>query len=206
MSGHDEHVGPVKSDTIDPQVEDLVRRAKDGDGDAFARLYDDYVDQVFGYILRRVRDRQLAEDLTSDVFLRAYRSISRFTWQGVDIGAWFTTIARNRVTDHFKSARARLERPTEEVRDGVEELGRDEPEQAALHGDMAAALGKALDDLTEDHREILQLRFVQGLSVAECAHVMERTDGAIKALQYRALRALARIIRESPQFAGEVWG
>jgi RNA polymerase sigma-70 factor, ECF subfamily len=206
LSGNDERVGTVDSDTIDREVEDLVRRAKDGDGEAFARLYDGYVDQVFCYILRRVRDRQLAEDLTSDVFLRAYRSMPRFTWQGVDIGAWFTTIARNRVTDHFKSARARLERPTEEVRvEDAEELGRDDPEQAALHGDMAAALGQALDDLTTDHREILELRFVQGLTVAECAHVMERTDGAIKALQYRALRALARIVRESPRFAGEVW-
>jgi DNA-directed RNA polymerase specialized sigma24 family protein len=84
---------------------------------AFADLYDRYVDQVFAYVYRRVGHRQLAEDLVGDVFLRAYRRLSSFEWQGVDLGAWIITIARNRVHDHFKSARFRLERATDEVRD-----------------------------------------------------------------------------------------
>lgn len=194
----------MKTEAVDAEARELVRRAKDGDGDAFARLYDLHVDQIFGFIYRRVGDRQLAEDLTSDVFLRAYRSMPRFTWQGVGIGAWFTTIARNRVTDHFKSARARLERPTEVFDDEADDDAPDDPERALLRGHLGEALGAALEELSDDHREILELRFVQGLSVSESAVAMERTEGAIKALQYRALRSLAAIVKRSPAFAEEV--
>ncbi|MDP8927112.1 MAG: RNA polymerase subunit sigma-24, partial [Actinomycetota bacterium] len=83
--------------TLDREVVDLVARAQRGDGDAFALLYDRYVEQVHAYIHHKVRDRHLAEDLTADVFLRALRGLSSFRWQGVDIGAWLATIARNRV-------------------------------------------------------------------------------------------------------------
>jgi RNA polymerase sigma-70 factor, ECF subfamily len=194
------------SGTIDPEVVDLVSRAQGGDSEAFAALYDRYVDQVYGFVIRKVGNRPLAEDLTSDVFLRALRSISRFSWQGVDIGAWLMTIARNRITDHFKSARARLEQPTDEMSDEPVSGGEDDPEQAALAGDVGAALHLAMDLLADDHREVLDLRFVQGLSVAESAAAMDRTDGAIKALQYRAVRALAQIIKDSPHFSEEVPG
>ena len=193
----------MNTQTVDPEVLALVGRAKDGDGDAFALLYDRYVDQVYGFVYRRVRSPELAEDLTSDVFLRALRNLDRFTWQGVDIGAWLMTIARNRVTDHFKSARARLERPTDEVRDETDLTGPDDPERSALDADIAEALTVAMGELAEDHREVLELRFVQGLSVSESAAAMDRTDGAIKALQYRALRSLARVVKEDPRFEGE---
>lgn len=186
--------------TLDPEVVDLVRRAQQGDGEAFACIYDRYVDQIFGFICHKVRDRQLAEDLTSDVFLRALRNVERFQWQGVDIGAWLVTIARNRVTDHFKSARARLERPVEEIHDQPM-VGDDHPEHTLLARDLAASLQQAMDKLKGDHREVLFLRFVQGLSVAETASALDRTDGAVKALQYRALRALAEIVKNDPAFA-----
>lgn len=180
---------------------DLVSRAQRGDGGAFAEIYDRYVDQVYGFVYHKVRDRQLAEDLTSDVFLRALRNVHRFEWQGVDIGAWLVTIARNRVTDHFKSARARLERPVEEVHDRPV-VDADHPEQVAEAHDLAAALEQAMDRLKDEHREVLVLRFVQGLSVAETAVALDRSDGAVKALQYRALRALADIVKSDPAFAG----
>jgi RNA polymerase sigma-70 factor, ECF subfamily len=196
----------VESQIVEIEVHDLVERAKAGDGEAFGRLYDRYVDQVHGTILRRVRSPELAEDLTSDVFLRALRGLDGFTWQGVDIGAWLMTIARNRCIDHFKSARARLEHPTEEVAEDpiATQPVLDDPEGSALSRDMAACLQHAVGRLNEDHQEILQLRFVHGLSVTESATAMDRTEGAIKALQYRALRALARIIREDPLFADVV--
>ncbi|HEX2029627.1 MAG TPA: sigma-70 family RNA polymerase sigma factor [Nitriliruptorales bacterium] len=189
--------------TLDPEVVDLVTRAQQGDGQAFASLYDLYVDQVYGFVFHKVGDRDLAEDLTSDVFLRALRALPRFRWQGVDIGAWFITIARNRVTDHFKSARARLVRPVEEIRDEPDEDATDDPESLALAADLADALGKAMELLKEEHREVLFLRFTQTRSVAETAECMDRSEGAIKALQYRALRALAQIVRDHPAFAEE---
>ena len=187
--------------TVDPEVVGLVERAQTGDGEAFAQLYDRYVDLVYGYIQNRVRNSHLAEDLTSDVFVRALRSLPNFKWQGVDIGAWLLTIARNRITDHFKSARVRLERTSDEM--GDEPLGNhvDGPEAVAMARDLAANLTRALELLKGEHREVVHLRFVQGLSVAETALAMTRSDGAVKALQYRALRALAEIVRNDPSFA-----
>ncbi len=185
-------------DTIDPEVIRLVDRAKTGDGEAFAQLYDRYVDQVFGYVYRRVGHRQVAEDLTGDVFLRAFRRLSSFEWQGVDLGAWIITIARNRVHDHFKSAKTRLERAVDETPEAATPSGPDDPERVTVARDMARALGSALENLSEDHREVIELRFVHDLSVSETAEAMGRTVGATKALQYRALRALAAEVKDVP--------
>lgn len=192
---------PVSTrDAIDPDVVRLVELAKAGDANAFAQLYDRYVDQVFAYVLRRVGNRHVAEDLVGDVFLRAYRRLPTFEWQGVDLGAWIVTIARNRVNDHFKSARFRLERTVDQVRDEPTQ-GPDDPERVALAREMARTLGQALERLKDEHREVIELRFVHHLSVAETAEVMNRSVGATKALQYRALRALAEEVKEHPGLA-----
>lgn len=192
----------MATETIDPEVIDLVARAQAGDSAAFSGIYDLYVDRVFGYVYRRVQDRPTAEDLTSDVFFRAYRRLGKFTWQGVDIGAWLITIARNRVNDHFKSARFRLESTTDEVSEpDVSGDPPDSPERVAIARDMARSLAHALDQLSDDHREVIELRFVHGLNVAETAEVMQRTPGAVKALQYRASRALADVIRDEPSLS-----
>ena len=95
----------------------LVERAQAGDAEAFGLIYDRYVDTVFRFIYFRVGNRPLAEDLTSDTFLRALKRIGSFTWQGRDLGAWLVTIARNLVADHFKSGRYRLEVTTGDVLD-----------------------------------------------------------------------------------------
>lgn len=187
--------------TVDPAVVTLVERAKDGDAAAFGALYDRYLDQVFGYIQRRVGHRPTAEDLCSDVFMRAWRAMESFSWQGVDPGAWLIAIARNRINDHFKSARHRLEQVADRVSEPTGSERPDDPERVAVARDMARSLGRALELLRDDHREVLELRFVHNLSVADTAAVMGRTTGAVKALQYRALRALAEIVRSDPSFS-----
>ena len=109
---------PASSEPIDEEhveIWQLVARAQGGDGEAFGMLYDRYVDSVFRFIYYRVNDRALAEDFTSETFVRALRRISTITYQGRDIGAWFMTIARNIVLDHMKSARHRLESTTGET-------------------------------------------------------------------------------------------
>jgi RNA polymerase sigma-70 factor, ECF subfamily len=186
------------AESIDPEVVDLVARAQNGDEHAFAAIYDRYIDQIYGYVRRRVGNREVAEDLTGDVFLRAYRRLDRFTWQGVDLGAWLTTIARNRVNDHFKSAKFRLERTTDEVSEPDPSPTADDPERVAVSRDLARKLGRALEDLKDEHREVIELRFIHDLSVAETAAVLGRSVGATKALQYRALRALAALVKDEP--------
>lgn len=181
---------------VDPDIVEQVRLAQEGSAHAFALLYDRYVDQIFAYVYHRVGHRQTAEDLVGDVFLRALRRISTFKWQGVDFGAWLMTIARNRVHDHFKSARFRLEATVEEVFDSPSQGGSDEPEAALLSADLTQQVHDAIRQLKGEQAEVLYLRFIQHLNVAETAVAMGKTDGAIKALQYRALKSLAKLMPE----------
>ncbi|WP_299537962.1 ECF subfamily RNA polymerase sigma factor, BldN family [uncultured Streptomyces sp.] len=180
------------ADSDSARMMDLVERAQAGEADAFGRLYDQYSDTVYRYIYYRVGGKATAEDLTSETFLRALRRISTFTWQGRDFGAWLVTIARNLVADHFKSSRFRLEVTTGEMLD-ANEVERS-PEDSVLESLSNAALLQAVRRLNPQQQECVTLRFLQGLSVAETARVMGKNEGAIKTLQYRAVRTLARLL------------
>jgi RNA polymerase sigma-70 factor, ECF subfamily len=170
----------------------LVQAAQLGDTSAFGQLYDRYVDSVFRYVLFRVGDRTLAEDVTSETFLRAFRRISSISYQGRDVGAWFVTIARNLVLDHVKSSRFRLEVATADPDDGQRiDTG---PEHQVLTELTHVELLRCVRLLGDDQRECIVLRFLQGLSVSETASVMGRNEGAIKALQHRAVRRLAQLL------------
>lgn len=176
----------------------LVQRAQTGDAEAFGELYDKYVDQVYRYIAYRVASSQLAEDLTSETFLRALRRISSFTWQGRDVGAWFVTIARNLIADHYKSGRYRLELTADDVTavHGAAQVTTAGPESEVLEAMQNKVLLEAVKQLNAEQQECIVLRFLQGLSVSETAQVMGKNDGAIKALQYRAIRTLGRLLPE----------
>ncbi len=180
---------------------ELVVRAQDGDTDAFAQIYNKYLDAVFRFIYFRVTNRQVAEDLTAETFLRALKRIGSVTWQGRDIGAWLITIARNLVADHFKSGRYRLEMPTGDVLDAdAEERGPEgSPEIAVVEHITNVTLLSAVQQLNPEQRECIVLRFLKGFSVAETAQAMGKNEGAIKALQYRAVRALQRLLPEGFQ-------
>jgi RNA polymerase sigma-70 factor (ECF subfamily) len=182
-------------DTVAEEHEEtwrLVTRAQEGDGEAFGQLYDRYVDTVFRFIYFRVNDRALAEDFTSETFLRALRRISSVNYQGRDIGAWFVTIARNIILDHMKSARHRLEITTNETPERKDRAA--SPEDAVIDLLTSERLMEAVRQLGDEQRECVMLRFIQGFSVSETAAVMGKNDGAIKALQHRAVRKLAELI------------
>ena len=172
----------------------LVEQARDGDPEAFASLYDRYVDRVYRFVLYRVSgDSALAEDIASEVFVRALRKIKTFTWQGRDVGAWFLTIARNLVLDHFKSGKFRLEVVGAEPPEGSGDHIVD-PEDKALSRVSQADLYKAIRQLGNEQQEVIYWRFLQSYSVAETAAAMDKSEGAIKALQYRAVKALYRLV------------
>jgi len=171
----------------------LVQQAQAGDQAAFGLIYGRYADVVFRFIYFRVGSRPLAEDLTADTFLRALKRIGSFTWQGRDLGAWLVTIARNLVVDHFKSVRYRLERLSD-GEDHVElaEWDRDAADVVIEQG-LSAAIRAALGQLTAEQRRVIVCRFLHGLSVLETAAAVGISEGACKAVQYRAVRALARV-------------
>lgn len=199
--GATEAAGPDQHDPSTDQVDgdevaDLVARAQDGDPSAFGEIYDRYSETVYRYIYFRVNNAQLAEDLASETFLRALRRISSFSWQGRAFGAWLVTIARNLVVDHFKSGRYRLEivKPDVLGTDSPETDPTTSPETAALEKLTNATLLTAVKKLNPDQQECIVLRFLQGFTVAETARTMGKNEGAVKALQYRAVRTLARLL------------
>jgi RNA polymerase sigma-70 factor (ECF subfamily) len=179
------------SDDLDDEDE-LIRLAQAGDGAAFGRLYDRYLPSIYRYTYSKTSSRSAAEDLTSETFLRAFRAIARRPRAHLNFAAWLVTIARNVVIDHHRSGWSRLAIVTDEVDPQVDDsMG---PEQAALASVSEAALRGALSLLPDDQRECLLLRFFAGLSISETAAAMDRTDGAVKQLQFRATNRLRRII------------
>ena len=170
----------------------LVELARGGDSEAFGQLYDHYQGSVYRFVYYRTRSQTLAEDLTSETFLRALRNMSGFRWQGKDFGAWLMTIARNLCADHYKAGRTRLEQTTDDM--GVHDDATEGPENAVLAGLTNEVLLDGLRQLSEEQRDCLIMRFLQGLSIAETAEVLGRSEGAVKQLQLRGVRNLAKLI------------
>jgi RNA polymerase sigma-70 factor (ECF subfamily) len=172
----------------------LVELARTGDSDAFGMLYDHYQGSVYRFLFYRTRSSTLAEDLTSETFFRALRNMQNFRWQGKDFGAWLMTIARNLATDHFKAGRTRLELSTEDM--GLHDDSTEGPEHAVLASLTNELLLKALTELPSEQKDCLIMRFLQGMSIAETAAVLGRSEGAVKQLQLRGVRNLAKLMPE----------
>ncbi|HEX6248630.1 MAG TPA: sigma-70 family RNA polymerase sigma factor [Nocardioidaceae bacterium] len=172
----------------------LVDLARKGDTEAFGQLYDHYNVAVYRFVYYRVGSVALAEDITSETFFRALRSMSSFKWQGKDFGAWLMTIARNLTTDHYKAGRTRLELATEDM--AAHDSATEGPENAVLASLTNEALLEALGELPPEQQECLVMRFLQGFSIAETAKVLGRSDGAVKQLQLRGVRNLAKLLPE----------
>ena len=171
-------------------VPDVIERARGGDRAAFAELYDEHVDAVYRYVLYRVREPSDAEDITSDVFTRAFANIHRYRWQGKSFLAWLYTIARNAVTD-----RRRRTRPTVELENAYG-LAEDGPtaHDHAVRGEQVDALRGAVKYLTTEQQEVLLLRFVENMSSRQVARVLGKNEGAVRALQFRALGRLRKLL------------
>lgn len=172
----------------------LVELARGGDSEAFGLLYDHYQPSVYRFLYYRTRSVVVAEDLCSETFFRALRNMSSFRWQGKDFGAWLMTIARNLATDHFKAGRTRLELTTEDM--GQHDDSTEGPENAVLAGLTNEILLESLTKLPNEQRDCLIMRFLQGMSIAETATALGRSDGAIKQLQLRGVRNLAKLMPE----------
>jgi RNA polymerase sigma-70 factor (ECF subfamily) len=178
------------------EADELVDRAIAGDQDAFASLFEITLPSVYRYLYGRSGDATLAEDLAQDAYMRAMRAIrTSFKGASTEFLAWMIRIARNRFLDHVKSGRVRWEVVVDET---PVTLATGNPEIEAIERVAGGNLRNALNRLTPEQQEIVYLRFFQGLQIAEVAAVTGRTEGAVKALQFRALRALERVIVTDP--------
>jgi len=181
---------PAGADPDSVRLTALVDLARQGDAEAFGALYDHHSPAVYRFVYYRVGSRDLAEDLTSETFFRALRSIGNFRWQGRNFGAWLTTIARNLIADHYKSSRTRLEITTDDFTG--HERATSTPEDEVLQEVTTQLLRAALTRLPADQQECLVLRFLNGNSIQQVAEALGRSEGAVKQLQLRAVRNLAK--------------
>jgi RNA polymerase sigma-70 factor (ECF subfamily) len=175
--------------TMPSDQQDLLERAAHCEPAALSTLYDQYVDRIYSYIYHRVGQVELAEDLTGQVFMRMLEAVRKgYSWRS-SFSGWLYRIAHNLVIDHYR----RRGRASFVDIDEVEALSQDaEPLHAVQARLDSEQLRAALEKVTEEQAQVITLRFLEGLSIAETANIMEKTEGAIKALQYRAVLALRR--------------
>jgi len=174
-------------------VRELVARGQQGDRDALEELYLIHFDRIYSYLHVSVGNRHDAEDLTTQTFLKMLEKIGSFKWQSAPFSAWLFRIAHNLAMDHFR-ARRRWQ-PEEEV---PEPPGEEEPsaELVAMQTIGRESMLKLIDRLSPEQQQVLTLKFVFNLPNAEVATILDKTEGAIKSLQHRALVSLQKQIAQ----------
>ena len=171
----------------------LVLQAQDGNTEAFGQLYDAYMERIYRFVYFRVEDQQTAEDITSQVFLKAWSNLDRFSFNRTPYLAWLYTIAHNAVIDHYR---------TRKVTTALDDVQLSQPDHSeAVENDIdltaeMQSVKTALQALTDDQQKVLTLKFIEGMSNNEIAHQLGKREGAIRALQMRGLQALAKQLEE----------
>jgi len=180
----------------DAQVLSVIPACQRGDAGAVARLYDLYAGRIYHYVLARTGDPHAAEDLTADVFLRVVQHVQRFKLDASrpasSVSAWLYRIAANLVADHHRARRRRPLVSIEEEAPFV--LQAPDPCQQAERREALERLSGGLEKLTEDQRLVVICKYGEGMSNAQAAAWLGKTEGAIEALQHRALRTLCRLL------------
>jgi RNA polymerase sigma-70 factor (ECF subfamily) len=166
----------------------LVAEAKAGDAAAFGAIFDAYAGPIHRFIAGRVNRPSDAEDLTQLVFVKALEALPRYEARGIPFGGWLFRLARNAIIDQVRTRKDHLSLVAAVTRE-TEDPG---PEARAALRDDLDRVALALRDLTDDQREVIELRFFAGLSVVETATAMGRQEGTIRGLQFRAIAALRR--------------
>jgi RNA polymerase sigma-70 factor (ECF subfamily) len=171
---------------------EIVRRAQQYDEDAFRQLYERYYPKVYNYAYLQLGDVQAAEDLTSDVMLKVLESIRNYQLKGLPFGAWVFRIARNRLIDLHRRRRRRGEVDLSESLASTLASPQALAERALERGQLQVALRH----LTDEQRQVIVLKFIEGFDNRSVGRIMGRSEGAVKSLQHRALAALRRILYE----------
>lgn len=179
---------------VDP-VAELVQRARDGDAEAFAGLYDLFHARLYRYFLAHVRDWTEAEDLTAEVFVEAAQRIRSFDGNGPAFAGWLFAMARNDLADIRRRRRRRVVEP---VADPPEPPEVEDPADAIVSRLDAGAIMWAVNRLTDDQRQVITLKFAGGLSNEEVSQATGKPLTAVKSLQHRALATLKRLLEAGP--------
>ena len=170
--------------------ESVVRRAQQHNQTALTQIYEENFDKIYRYIVLKIGDRTEAEDMTQQVFLNAFKSISSYKSKGHPISSWLFRIAHNQVVDYFRKKSKRATVPLKETL----AIGGSDPRRDVERKLTIEQLALATKQLTKAQREVISLRFAGELSIAQAAKAMGKSEGAIKALQHSAIVSLRKIL------------
>jgi len=178
-----------------PEQEDalLIEKARNGDVDAFGELYDRYAASIFRFVYSQTTHRLDAEDITADVFFRAWQSLPRYKDQGFSFSPYLFRIARNALIDSRRKRTVTKEISEDEMMKIPDKIAA-EPSTLLSTKTQHNELVRVLSQLREDYRTVLILRFFNDLSPEEISEVMGRSVGAVRVLQHRALSSLRKLI------------
>lgn len=178
------------------RITGLVERAAGGDFEAFGELYGTYLNRIYRYVLCQVRDKMIAEDISEDVFVKAWKAIGSYRGNGQAFSSWLYRIAHNHMVDNLRSSRRFLSTEIEtsaEVGDpGLEAEGRLERE----------ALLEEISCLPQNQKQVIMLKFIEGLDNSEIGKVIGKSQGAIRVLQMRAFVTLRERLKRGKQGDG----
>lgn len=172
--------------------QEIVSRAQ-RDPSFFAPLYDHYFPKIYNYIYHRVRNTQLAEDLVAETFYKALANLKNFQWQKRSFACWLYTIARNQVIDNFRKQEPLL---WDEREKEIPLVENDNPEEKVLREITREELLAAIKALSQDQQDALLLRYQEGLKIKEIALILNKNEGAVKALLFRGLKSLRKKLEE----------
>ncbi|MBI5754464.1 sigma-70 family RNA polymerase sigma factor [Candidatus Peregrinibacteria bacterium] len=175
------------------EIEKFVHLAQKGDQEAFAKIYDIFVDQIYRYVYYRVQGADV-EDIVETVFLKVWENIRQYKPQKKSFSAWLFRIAHNLVVDHYRAYKDKI----------FDELSSDLPDQSRQHNPIRSAqssfdnlvLKKALVKVKKQYREIILHKFINELSNSEIAEILGKSEGSLRILQFRALKALRKELEE----------
>ncbi len=171
-----------------PKDSELISRAKEGEIEAFGELYQRYIDLIYRYIRSRVSEDGSAEDLTEMVFLKAFETLDRYQERGWPFSSFLYKVARNQLADHYR--RQKDEVSLEEANDL--EAPTNSLDRGAILDERIQVLQNALEKLPEDYQEIIRLRVLLEIPTPDVAAILNRSEGAIRVLLHRALKALRK--------------
>ena len=173
--------------------ESLVRRAQRRDREAWSSIYGQFYPRVYAFLMTRLHDSMLAEDLASDVFVNAFKAISTYEERGFELTAWLFRVAHNRLIDHYRRSGIRQSTSLDEFVQREETIGFRLTNSDGIDPNKID-IENALRSLGDDQRQVIHLRFVEGLTSSEVAVVLCKSLASVKVAQYRALRALKKAL------------
>ncbi len=183
------------------EEEKLIKKAKKGDVLAFEKIYKKYGPIVFRFLYWKTSDIETTKDLVQEVFLKAFKKIKKFKIKkGIPISCWILRIARNTVIDFYRTSKTTYS--LESIEEPVLKLTSNEPSpfQVTQRNFESQVIREALKKLPEIQSEVIVLRFIEGLSSKEVGKILKKSDGAIRIIQYRALKKLKEILKEDFKF------